>query len=225
MNAKEFEAWLKASGEESYKEFTSRLGGTDLKFYGIRIPVLKARLAGLKNDSCFNPYELALNQTVEENMAFLIVNLMRLKTFKEQMGFLAANLKYALSWILTDTIPQYMKKSSIDDFLPYYKVFIKSQEPFKRRFAYVLGMKYSRDEKAVGFLPLIIADDDYYVSMGQAWLVSTIAVFHFDQVFCFLSSLPEGFLKRKSISKICDSFRFTTEQKKLVKALRKGKDE
>lgn len=62
--------------------------------------------------------------------------------------------------------------------------------------------------------------DEYMVYMAEAWLLATIAVIYQEEVFVQLTKLKDEKLKLKTISKICDSFRFTTEQKEKFKSLR-----
>jgi hypothetical protein len=58
--------------------------------------------------------------------------------------------------------------------------------------------------------------------MAQAWLLSFIAIKYPEEVFSYLSSISDEKLIRKTVSKICDSFRFSQEQKEHFKSLRKG---
>ncbi|MBO4726473.1 MAG: hypothetical protein J5598_02630, partial [Clostridia bacterium] len=49
--------------------------------------------------------------------------------------------------------------------------------------------------------------EDYMVSMGQAWLLATIAICYPKVVYDFLSNSADINLKKKTISKIKDSYR------------------
>ena len=56
--------------------------------------------------------------------------------------------------------------------------------------------------------------------MSEAWLLQTIATIYPQEVFEVLKTLQDEKLKLKTISKICDSFRFTEKQKNQFKSLR-----
>ena len=58
------------------------------------------------------------------------------------------------------------------------------------------------------------------VMMSEAWLLQSIAIKYPDEVFNLLTTLEDEKLKLKTISKICDSFRFNMEAKEKFKTLR-----
>ncbi len=63
---------------------------------------------------------------------------------------------------------------------------------------------------------------DYYIDMAIAWLISVAFIKCREQTLMLLQSESlTPFVQNKSISKICDSYRVTLEDKQLVKSLRK----
>ena len=58
------------------------------------------------------------------------------------------------------------------------------------------------------------------VMMAEAWLLSVIAITNEDKVFDYLKNCPDLTLKRKAISKINESFRFSQISKERFKSLR-----
>ena len=56
--------------------------------------------------------------------------------------------------------------------------------------------------------------------MAEAWLLATIAITFPDEIYQFLSSTKDIALKRKTISKMCDSFRISQDTKEKFKQLR-----
>ena len=91
-----------------------------------------------------------------------------------------------------------------------------------RRFAYVLGLKFYRDERILQTLPYIKYDEDYMVYMGQAWLLATIAICYPEAVFAFLQKGVAANLKNKTISKIKESYRINDVTKNRFVSLRKA---
>ena len=87
--------------------------------------------------------------------------------------------------------------------------------------AYILALKQYRDKRILDVLSYIKTNEEYMVMMAEAWLLSVIALSFEDEIFEYLSNSNDITLKRKTISKICDSFRFTNESKERFKMLRK----
>ena len=98
--------------------------------------------------------------------------------------------------------------------------FLKSKHTFKKRMGYVLGLKFARDKRIVQSFDYFTFNDEYMVMMGEAWLLCEIAIYHPDEVYDFLSRINDKVLVRKSISKICDSYRFDEKVKERFKSIR-----
>lgn len=71
-------------------------------------------------------------------------------------------------------------------------------------------------------LKLFKDDDEYYVIMAEAWLISYLGIYNPDKTLEYLKSKPlEYNIVGKSIQKICDSFRVSEENKNRFKEVRK----
>ena len=57
--------------------------------------------------------------------------------------------------------------------------------------------------------------------MAEAWFLATLAISFPDEVFSFLKQITDTTLMRKTISKICDSYRIPEKEKDRFKSLRK----
>ena len=66
----------------------------------------------------------------------------------------------------------------------------------------------------------MIENEDYMVMMGEAWLLSFVAIYFPQEVLSYLRNSNDLSLKRKAISKICDSYRFDEDSKNEFKKLR-----
>ena len=95
-----------------------------------------------------------------------------------------------------------------------------SKYTYDRRMAYVLGLKQYKDKRIIEIFNFIKENEEYMVMMSEAWLLQTIATIYPQEVFDLLATLKDEKLKLKTISKICDSFRFTDKQKEQFKSLR-----
>ena len=86
--------------------------------------------------------------------------------------------------------------------------------------AYILALKQYRDDRVLKILPLITLNEEYMVMMAEAWFLSVLALSFEDEVFSYLKNLDDLTLKRKTISKISDSYRFDISSKDRFKSLR-----
>ena len=87
--------------------------------------------------------------------------------------------------------------------------------------SYVLALKLYKDRRVLETLPYIKENEEYMVMMAEAWLLATIAIEFEQEVYLYLSNKKDLVLKRKTISKICDSYRFDENSKERFKSLRK----
>jgi len=167
--------------------------------------------------------KIPLNETLELTTLYFAINLKKLKTFDEQMKFLDKKIKYAKSWAITDCLSQFLKKQKREVFNLYFKKWSKSQDLYKKRFAFVNAMKFYKDDDIKIFLDAVDNDDHYYVMMAEAWFLATAAITHKNEVLILLKQDKySATLRRKTISKISDSFRISekhTEEFKQIRSL------
>ena len=164
--------------------------------------------------------DFELGKYLEVDYCYFALSLSRLTTIDEQLEFLSNNIYKAKSWAVTDCLSSYMKKMPFEK---YWDFFLKNNDSpytFTRRMSYVLGLKCYKDKRILGTQPYIQKDEEYMVMMAEAWLLATVAICYEDEIFDYLSKCEEITLKRKTISKICDSFRFSEESKQRFKTLR-----
>lgn len=175
------------------------------------------------NDKEFDIEILPYNDLVEYQICYFVIGVCQKKTFQEQLQFIYENSSKAKSWMVTDTCNQYYKKLDYSTFKPYFLKFLHLNGVYQRRFAYVIGLKFAKNEEACElFLNNILDDDRYYVLMSEAWLIAELGIYHFSKVKKFLISAPVSvMLKKKAISKMIDSYRITNEQKDTLKEIRK----
>jgi len=199
----------------------SRMVGTSLKTARLTIPHVKDAIRRYEKNPDLPLEEFPLDESVELTLCYFMLSLKKEGTFAKQMAFLQGKLAYANSWIITDSLPQVIRKAPVKDFEPYYRKWAKDKREYARRFAYVFAMRYYRENDISFFLDHLVYDERYYVMMGEAWMLATFAITHFEDVKAFLlrNDIPES-LKRKTISKIRDSYRLSSEQKEIVKQIR-----
>lgn len=156
---------------------------------------------------------------------FFQVSLAQLETIEEKFAFIEENFEKLQDWWHVDQLSQFVDKYLTFDFA-YEKAekYIKSEQTFARRWAYVMFMPtLVKDTKAAEKLFRLFQDDDeYYVQMAEAWLISYLGIYYPEETLEYLKGCPLKYnIAGKAIQKICDSFRVSNENKARFKEVRK----
>ena len=178
-------------------------------------------------DDSFEPSSIPLNECVELDMVYFIIGLTRSKDFASQLQFIEGNAYRATSWMVTDTVNQYFKKPKYDLWVPFFERMIARDDVFSRRFAYLTALKFYKTKECFDLVSKhLLKDDRYYVMMMEAWLLASFAIYFPDEIYALLESDKLTVAcKRKTVSKMNDSYRIRKEYKERAKALRlKWKD-
>lgn len=167
--------------------------------------------------SALRPYILSQQQF---HRIYFYVSLDQIKNVDERMAFIHQNLLFS-DWWHTDQIIRYVAKLDFDTALRYAKDYVRSADPFIRRWGYVLFISKLCIGHAEALLKLTHGDDHYSVQMAQGWLIAELAVHEPETVYqWFRQNNLDYSINGKAIQKICDSFRISDEWKVKFKALR-----
>ena len=124
-----------------------------------------------------------------------------------------------------DQLPQFLGKSlNLELAYEKAKVYVESNLTFTRRWGYVIFMpSLVKDKKSFDLIvSLLKNDNEYYVIMAEAWLISYLAIYHPEKTYKYLSDCNLNYdIVGRAIQKICDSFRIDIEYKNKVKEIRK----
>ena len=167
--------------------------------------------------SALRPYILAEQQF---HRIYYYVALKQIKNVEDRMVFIHKNLLFS-DWWHTDQIISFVTNLEFGTALRYAKDYIHAEDPFIRRWGYVLFISRLCKGYAAQLLPLMHNDDHYYVQMAEAWLIAELAVYEPEAVHYWLQQNDLKYnINGKAIQKICDSFRITDEWKEKFKKLR-----
>lgn len=220
MNYKDLEKHLFNIADKKFASFSKSLSNSDYISIGVKNPLLRQLIKEEKEDQELKLSDFNLGRYLEIDFIYFGLALVRAKNLSDQLEFLEENIKYAKSWAITDSIQTYLKKSDFDSFLTFFKKLYKSKYTFDRRFCYIFALKHWKNPRILEIFPLISTNEEYMVMMAEAWLLATVAIDFPDEVFDFLKRVDDITLKRKTISKMNDSFRISGDQKKRFKSLR-----
>ena len=220
MKYLELEKHLFNIANQKFADFSKSLSNSEYISIGVKMPILRQIIKEHIKDEELKTKDFVLDKYLEVDFIYFGLSLSRFKTIDEQLDFIKEKGKIAKSWAITDTIVTYFKKFSFDKYWDFFLKMYQSQYTYDRRIAYVLGLKQYKDHQIIKILNYINKNEEYMVMMGEAWLLATMAISEETPVFEFLKNTDDIVLKRKTISKICDSFRFNEESKNRFKSLR-----
>jgi hypothetical protein len=167
--------------------------------------------------SALRPYILTEQQL---HRIYYYVSLEQMMNVDERMAFIHKNLLFS-DWWHTDQIIRYVSDLEFDVALQFAKGYIHSEDPFIRRWGYVLFISKLCKGHGAAILPLMHDDEHYYVQMAEAWLIAELAVHEPEIIYAWFQENDLKYnINGKAIQKICDSFRITNEWKAEFKNLR-----
>lgn len=161
----------------------------------------------------------------EYHRTFFQVSLAQLETIEEKLAFIETNFDKLQDWWHVDQLSQFVDKYLNFD-LAYEKAkeYIQNELPFARRWGYVMFMPtlVKKEEAAEKLFLLFKDDEEYYVQMAEAWLISYLGIYYPEKTLEYLKGCPLKYnISGKAIQKICDSFRVSNETKLRFKEIRK----
>lgn len=220
MNYKELKDYLLSSGDEKFSKFSKTLSNSDYLVIGVKNPILRQIIKEHVKDEELKTEDFVLGEYLEIDFIYFGLSLSRLKNIDDQLEFLRKNIRYAKSWAITDTVSTYIKKHDFAKYFEFFKAMYNTKHTYERRMAYILGLKHYKDKQVLKVLNNINENEEYMVMMAEAWLLATIAIQYPNEIFEFLKRSDDMTLKRKTISKINESFRISDDLKERFKTLR-----
>ncbi len=208
MNLTEFEKKFREALGTSYK--TKNVDNFNKRLIKENIDVSFLRAALPKHEEYYRTY--------------FQVTIFQLATKEEKMAFIEDNFDLLHDWWHVDGIVSFLGNSLDFDYaLSKAREYIKSDLPYVRRLGYVLFIpRLVRDAARIELLfELFKNDDEYHVVMGEAWLISYLAMCDADRTYAYLQGCDLKYnIVGKAIQKICDSYVVSDKNKERFKGLR-----
>jgi len=223
MNYTELENHLKEISDKKFADFSKSLSSSEYISLGVKNPVLRSLIKDHKEDKELKLEEFELGKYLEVDFIYFGLALSRAKTIEDQIEFMEQNIKNGKSWVLTDCSQTYLKKCDFKTFHKCFQKMSKSKFTYDRRFAYVFALKFAKNPEILVIFPQITFNEEYMVMMAEAWFLATVAIKFPNEVYDYLKSIKDNVLRRKTISKMCDSCRINNEVKAKFKGLRNEK--
>ena len=220
MKYSELKDYLLSISDKKFSEFSKTLSNSDYKVIGVKNPILRTLIKEHSKDEELMTEVFELGEYLEVDFIYFGLSLSRLKKVEDQLDFLRKNIKYAKSWAITDTVSTYIKKHDFAKYYDFFKSMHNTKHTYERRMAYILGLKHYKNEQILKVLDNINTNEEYMVMMAEAWLLATIAISYPNEIYEFLTNCKDASLKRKTISKIKESFRIDANTKDKFVSLR-----
>ena len=220
MTYKELEKYLENSANKKFADFAKTVSNSEYLVFGVKNPVLRQIVKEHVKDEEMRLEDFKTGKYLEIDFIYFGLALSRCKNIDEQLEFLKQNIKKAKSWAITDTAATYLKKLTFDKYWFFFLKLVKSPFIYDRRMAFIVGLKLAKDKNILKVTEYIQKDEEYMVMMGEAWLLATVAIYYPNEVYDYLLECDDLTLKRKTISKMVDSFRIDEATKERFKGLR-----
>ena len=220
MTYKELEKYLEDNANKKFADFAKTVSNSEYLVFGVKNPVLRQIVKEHVKDEKMRLEDFKTGKYLEIDFIYFGLALSRCKNIDEQLEFLKQNIKKAKSWAITDTAATYLKKLTFDKYWSFFLSLVKSPFIFDRRMAFVVGLKLAKDKSILNTTKYIKKDDEYMVMMAEAWLLATVAIYYPNEVYDYFLECDDLTLKRKTISKMVDSFRIDEATKERFKGLR-----
>lgn len=226
-----FTELLQSLSDEAYGKFNSKIIPNLGFSYYVRMPQLRNIAKAVeknKDMESFYNFISAGSSYEEKLLQGILIGKMKFKSFSDMMSTIDYYIKKINNWALCDSFVSNIKKlvkENKEEFLSVIPKYISSSEPWSARFALVTLNNYYTEE---AYLALIfdsirsLENNDYYVNMAVAWLISTCYLINREKTKIFIKSgQMDDWCINKSIQKIVESLRVSLEEKEDIKKLRK----
>lgn len=211
--------------DEKYKLFSQKLVMNSKEMIGVNIPKLRIiakKIAITDLESFLSYYQ---GKYFEETLVYGLT-LGYLKDKNQLKKYLIVYSKEITDWSLCDTPATNMKliNKNQKEFFPYIKKLLLSKKEFQIRFGLILLLSQYMSNDYIDFILdtcINLKSDSYYVNMALSWLLCECYIKYKDKTDLFISSkYLNKFVLNKTISKINDSYRVSSDDKEILKKRR-----
>lgn len=221
---KEFIKYLKSLGNLKDKNFNEKLIKTKYEIIGIKIPILRSITKSISKGDYIKFIDLIEHNYLEET----IIHGLLLNEIKEDdvfYNYLEKFLPFIDNWATCDIFCFKNKKKYTDEYFDYYYNLSLDKREFYSRVGLITILANYLEEKYIDkVLDLInkTNSDYYYVNMARAWVLCDCYIKFKDKTNKFLlNNNIDKLTFNKAISKMCDSYRVSKEEKEYLKSIKR----
>lgn len=209
--------------DKDYKVFLDKLLKGDFNTIGIRTPILRKLAREMAKDNYINFIKEPHTYYEEKLLHGFILGYIKVP-FKDILKYLDTFIPYIDNWAINDQVAASLHIFSDNKEEGYqYILNLLKGNIWSKRFGLVLLLDYYvNDEYIDNILEMSIYIDstNYYVMMSLAWLLSVCYIKYPKKTMKVIKNKKlTNEVKYKTISKICDSYRVSEEDKIALKTL------
>lgn len=225
-NYQDFLKYLYTLQDLKYKEFHSKLIMDD-NLIGIRTPELKKIASIIAKQDYISFIKCNTKSTYEEKVLYgLVLGYLKIN-FEELLNLIRAFIPVIDNWAINDIVCANIKsfKKNLEKGYPFVIDCIKSNNPWQIRFGLVILLDFYINDAYIDKILKIcnnITNDEYYVKMAVAWLISICYIQYKKKTLKFLQTTTiDDWTYNKAIQKIIESTRVSIEEKNHLKKLKR----
>lgn len=211
--------------DEKYKEFHSGLCPNTNNIVGVRVPVLRNYAKELAKQDWNTYLENAQDEYYEEVMLQGMVIGTAKMPIEEKLRQIKKFVPKIDNWAVCDVTCAGFKVKEKEQLWNFIKTYQNSKKEFELRFMIVMMLDHFVEEKYVqNIFSTIdtIKNDEYYVQMAVAWLISVLYIKFPKETLAYLKTTTiDNFTFNKAIQKMIESYRVSKEEKEMLKKLKR----
>lgn len=210
--------FLNVNADPENAVFQMRLIFTNYKIWGLKTPPLENFVKELiKEGVCFDDFALESHEEIV--MAGMFIGRAKVEN-QQKLKWLREWLNHVDNWASCDQIVSRLK--GMESEVEFFESLLKSKKTFTQRFGIIWLMRWNLKKDLQGSLSdvLCVLNEDYYIKMAKAWSLAEAVLIDYAYTKNIIAGIDDKFLRNKAISKACESFRVTEEQKQELKKLR-----
>ncbi len=218
---------LFALRDEKYKAFHSKLIPTidPQTIIGVRTPELRKLAKQIEQEPETQEFLHTLPHRYYEENNLHDFLLERIKDYPTFLAELNAFLPYVDNWATCDGLRPKCVKKHLPEFLQEIRGWMQSERTYTVRFGINMLMSFYLDDAfQEEYLSWVaqVQSEEYYVQMMQAWHFATALAKQWDSTILYLQNDQLGtWIHNKTIQKAIESRRISTQQKQLLRTLKR----
>ena len=217
--------YLKSLQDKNYLEFNKKLINSKYQFIGIRVPIMRKIAFKIAKGNIISFLEFNKGIYYEEVFIKGLV-IAHIKDIKLNQKYIDNYVTQIDNWGICDSFCNSLNivQNNYSDYFNYFSNFLKSDNEFRVRVALVVFLNFYLTDFYIDKILMKVKEiknEKYYVEMAISWLLAEAYVTYKKKVFDVLNSeCLTKFVHNKTISKICDSYRVSKEEKEVLKKLK-----
>lgn len=215
--------------DEKYKEFHSGLCPNTNNIVGVRVPVLRNYAKELAKGDFRNYFANAKDQYYEEVMLQgMVIGLAKID-LEERLEYIKEFVPKIDNWAICDVFCAGLKfvNKNKEEVWKFLKQYLKSNKEFEIRFGVVMLLDFYITEDYIDRVIKILNEikhEGYYVKMAVAWAISICYIkFPSETMKLLQENELDDFTYNKALQKIIESYRVSEKDKKMIRAMKRGK--